>query len=102
MTINSMTGFGKGETKGENYTVSVEIKSVNNRFKDIRFKMSQYFNSSEILLRKKIDEKFRRGSFDIFVNYKKNPGLEKSNEIDFSKVESYLSKIKEVTDRMNL
>lgn len=102
MTINSMTGFGKGESKGENYTVTVEIKSVNNRFKDLRFKMSNYFNSSEITLRKKIDEKFRRGSFDIFVNYKKNPELEKTNEIDFLKIENYLTKMKEVTDKVKV
>ena len=71
MPIQSMTGFGKGEVEGDKYTVSVEIKTVNNRFKDIRFKMSSLFNSQEIPLKKKIEAKFARGSFEVYVNFKK-------------------------------
>jgi uncharacterized protein YicC (UPF0701 family) len=48
MPIQSMTGFGKGQKEGEKFTVSVELKTVNNRFKDIRFKMSNLFNSQEL------------------------------------------------------
>lgn len=31
MTIQSMTGYGRAETTGEGYSVTVELKSVNNR-----------------------------------------------------------------------
>jgi uncharacterized protein (TIGR00255 family) len=95
MTIYSMTGFGNAESVGENYTLSVEIKTVNNRFKDIRFKMSNLFNSLEIPLRKKIEKKCKRGSFEVYVNYKRNPDTNKTNEIDWSLVHSYLEQVKE-------
>ena len=72
MSIYSMTGFGKGEFQSENYLVTVEIKSVNHRFKDIRFKMSSVFNSQEMLMKKELSETFIRGSFDVSVNYKRS------------------------------
>ncbi len=39
MPIQSMTGFGKAEIVGEHFQVTVELKSVNHRFKDFRFRM---------------------------------------------------------------
>ena len=63
-----MTGFGKGTSSNDNYEVTVEIKSVNHRFKDFRFKMGSLFNSFEIELRKTISNNFKRGSFDIHIN----------------------------------
>ena len=69
--IQSMTGYGKGEARSEQYTVSVEVKSVNHRFRDIRCKMHSLFNAIEIDIRKKIEANFKRGSFEVYVNYKK-------------------------------
>jgi uncharacterized protein YicC (UPF0701 family) len=33
--MNSMTGFGFGETTTERYQIAVEIKSYNNRYLDL-------------------------------------------------------------------
>jgi len=98
MPIQSMTGFGKGEVEGEKYTVSVEIKTVNNRFKDIRFKMSSLFNSQEIPLKKKIEEKFSRGSFEVYVNFKKAKKAKSIADLDNQKVINFLKQIKEISD----
>ena len=54
MTAQSMTGFGQAVSQSENFVVSVEMKSVNNRFKDIRFKMPSTLNAHEIELKKEI------------------------------------------------
>jgi uncharacterized protein (TIGR00255 family) len=91
MPIQSMTGFGKGESSGENLKVNVEIKSVNHRFKDLRFKMSSILNSEEIILRKELDSHFKRGSFDIYVSYKKSQEAKKSIEIDQDKVTNFIN-----------
>ncbi len=99
MPIQSMTGFGKGEKEGDRYTVSVELKTVNNRFKDIRFKMSNLFNSLELPLKKKIEAKFSRGSFDVYVNYKKLQSTSSNAQIDYSKVEAFISEMKKVSDK---
>lgn len=97
MAIQSMTGFGKGEVEGDKYTVSVELKTVNNRFKDFRFKMSSLFNSQELPLKKKIESKFARGSFEIFVNYKKNNKVKTVADLDTEKIEGFLNQLKEIS-----
>lgn len=90
MSIYSMTGFGKGECSGENFVVTVEIKTVNNRFKDIRFRMSSIFNSLELDMRNKIEEEFKRGTFDINVSYKKNEKSGMEFLIDQEKLKNFL------------
>lgn len=102
MNIFSMTGFGKGEARGSNYTVVTELKTVNNRFKDFRFKMSHLFNEVEMELRSTLDGEFRRGSFDINISYKKNEGNKAEFAIDLNKIETYLELMKPVFDKNNI
>ena len=90
-----MTGYGRAEKEGTNFTLSVEIKSVNNRFKDIRFKMGSVFNSLEIELKKMLEKEFVRGSFDIYVNYKRAQKLQSEIELDTEKIANYVRKISE-------
>ena len=98
MPIQSMTGFGKGESQGEKFSISVEMKTVNNRFKDVRFKMSSMFNALELPLKKRVDTIFKRGSFDIYVQYKKNPEFKSAVELDFDKIEKFITSFKKVSD----
>lgn len=99
MAIQSMTGFGKGELEGDNFTLSVELKSVNNRFKDFRFKMGNIFNSREIVLKKDIEKNFSRGSFEILVNYKKSNASKQELELDYQKISEFISKMKDVSQK---
>ncbi|OUR98704.1 YicC family protein [Halobacteriovorax marinus] len=102
MPIQSMTGFGKGEASSEDWIISAEVKSVNHRFKDTRFKMSSLFAPIEINLKNKLSSTFKRGSFDIFINYKKAEGKTKFDDIDEEKVASFLSKISKMVKASGL
>lgn len=93
MAIQSMTGFGKGEAKDENYSVSVEIKSVNNRFKDLRFKLPSQLNSLEMELREELQTRFTRGTFDVFVGVKKAEGKNRFDDLDEVKIKQFLDKV---------
>ena len=95
-SIYSMTGFGKGTSSNDDYEVTVEIKSVNHRFKDFRFKMGSLFNSLEIELRKTIANNFKRGSFDIHVNYKSEKQNDLTDNLDKGKVQLYLTNMKKI------
>ncbi len=97
-----MTGFGKGEAQGKNYTITTEIKTVNNRFKDFKFRMSSLFNSLEIELRSQLENEFRRGSFDISLTYKKNDKSVGEFQVDPKKVAAYLEMIKPVFASQNI
>jgi uncharacterized protein (TIGR00255 family) len=94
MSIHSMTGFGRGEVESDKYVVTAEIKSVNHRFKDTRFKMSSLFNSLELELKKKLFAQAKRGSFDIYVNFKRSETSSKFDDIDGKKVKEFVSQMK--------
>ncbi len=93
MSAQSMTGFGQAVSQSENFIVSVEMKSVNNRFKDVRFKMPASFNSEEIELKKIISDSFSRGSFDVYVNIKRSENKSKFDELDTKKIKDFINKV---------
>src|SRR5690606_24903871 len=96
MAVYSMTGFGKGESAGKSFTITTEIKTVNNRFKDYKFRMSNLFNSKELELRTLLDEHFKRGSFDISIVYKKVDSTQVEFQVDPAKVKAYIELISPV------
>ena len=93
MTAQSMTGFGQSVSQSENFIVSVEMKSVNNRFKDIRFKMPSTLNSHEIELKKEMTDTFSRGSFDVYVNIKRAENKNRFDDLDEKKVSQFIQKV---------
>lgn len=97
-----MTGFGKGESIGDFYTLIVEIKSVNHRFKDFRFKMPPLFNAMELELKKILELSILRGSVDIFVSYKKDQNKVESLEVDFDKIERFIASIQATIDKVGV
>jgi uncharacterized protein (TIGR00255 family) len=97
-----MTGFGKGEASGPSFSITTEIKTVNNRFKDFKFRMSSLFNPVEIELRSKLENEFRRGSFDISITYKRNEKAVTEFQVDTKKVDAFLKLMKPVFTENNL
>jgi uncharacterized protein (TIGR00255 family) len=93
MPAESMTGFGEANAQSLNYVVSVEIKSVNNRFKDIRFKMPGTLSSLEMELKKELTEQFTRGTFDVYVNIKRAENKNRFDELDPNKIAQFVSKL---------
>lgn len=98
MTVQSMTGFGKGESSNDDYTVNVEIKSVNHRFRDIRFKMSSIFSSLELGLKEALTTRFKRGSFDIYINYKRSEKKDRFDDLDLAKVQAFVNKMEVISN----
>jgi uncharacterized protein (TIGR00255 family) len=96
MLIYSMTGFGKGEAINDSYVITTEIKTVNNRFRDFKFRMSSLFNPLEIEFRAMLEKEFKRGSFDVSINYKKNEKHRLDFQIDPAKVEAYIELLRPV------
>lgn len=63
-----MTGFGRGLTAGDGFTVSVELKTVNNRFLDVHLRAGTDLSSIEGALKKRIASRLSRGRIDVQVS----------------------------------
>ncbi|MBR0495610.1 MAG: YicC family protein [Treponema sp.] len=68
--MNSMTGYGFKESVIENTQISVEIKSVNNRFLDLNINLPYFLNPLEARVRKLVSEKIVRGKVDVTIRVK--------------------------------
>jgi uncharacterized protein (TIGR00255 family) len=69
MSLNSMTGYGKGESVCDGLTVTVELKTVNHRYADISVKIPRSLMALENNLRKRLAQALKRGKIDVYVNY---------------------------------
>lgn len=65
--VKSMTGFGRGNFEEENFSVTVEIKSVNHRYNEIAIRLPHFLNPLEDKIRKTILASISRGRVDVFV-----------------------------------
>jgi uncharacterized protein (TIGR00255 family) len=65
--MKSMTGFGRGAAQGDGFSVSVDLKTVNNRFLDVHLRASAELSSIEALARRRIGERLSRGRVDVSV-----------------------------------
>lgn len=93
MKTSSMTGFGRGESSGPKWNVVVEVKTVNNRFKDYRFKMGSGLSSLEYEMRGILDKTFKRGTFDVAVTYQRRPDAPTESSVDAEKIQNYLESV---------
>lgn len=99
MSIQSMTGFGKSQIDDGQYSVTIEAKSVNHRFKDTRVRLPGIISEIEYEIRQKVSEEFSRGSFDLSINFKKTEKLDSFLNIDTEKIKNFLDKIVPSLDR---
>lgn len=70
----SMTGFGRATSTISDKTINVEIRSLNSKFTDVRFKMPQAYKDKEHVLRKLISDKAQRGKVDVNIDLKSLDG----------------------------
>lgn len=67
--MKSMTGYGKGVAVKDGRTVTVEIKSVNNRFLEIACKLPKSLMYIDDVIQRGIKANSSRGSFDVYFSY---------------------------------
>jgi len=70
MALSSMTGFARGEGASGDTRWTWELKSVNGRGLEPRFRLPPGLDFIEQDLRKALAERFSRGSFTIFLSLK--------------------------------
>jgi uncharacterized protein (TIGR00255 family) len=63
-----MTGYGRGEYKEGGIELTVEVKTVNNRYLDVAIKCPRTFVAYEDIMRTQIRQKLTRGHADVFIS----------------------------------
>lgn len=92
-----MTGYSYNEELGENYSVSVEIKSVNSRFLDLSINLPSFLGRLESKFKELITSKIQRGKIDIFIRIKEN-NVPVTISVDEKMAKSYFDAISKVAN----
>jgi uncharacterized protein (TIGR00255 family) len=70
----SMTGYGRASSVYDGKTITIEVRSLNSKFTDIRFKMPQTYKDKEHEMRKLVMDKAERGKIDVSIDIKSMNG----------------------------
>ncbi len=95
-----MTGYGHGSFSGENFDVTVEIKTVNNRFLDINLRIPYELQPVDAGLKKLITKRLSRGRVDVNIQFER--GEEIVYELNRPLIAGYLSALKQMQDEFAL
>jgi uncharacterized protein (TIGR00255 family) len=98
--MKSMTGFGRGNVTGEAFNVTVEIKTVNNRYLDIHLRMSQELAPLEMNVRKVINSRLNRGRVDLSISLERTGSA--TYEINRNLIAGYIDALREIQSEFNL
>ena len=94
--ILSMTGYGRSEKKGKNFSINVEIKSINNRFYDPIPKIHPFLKEYEIEILSLIKNECNRGRVFININIDRDNSIN-SFQLNKNKLKSYLAIINDIS-----
>lgn len=87
--MRSMTGYGRAETQGEGYTITLELKSINGRYFECQFRgLPKVLSDSEIKLANLLKEKLVRGKVMVRIQLDL-VGAQAEKNIDFSQLLHY-------------
>lgn len=76
MMIYSMTAFASQQKEHSLGTLTVELKSVNNRFLDLNFRLPDELRASENALRELLSSRLSRGKIEVRISLHKNKTLD--------------------------
>lgn len=92
--MKSMTGYGKGSSEFQGKTVTIEIKSVNNRYIEMNSRLPKSLAYCENDLRQLIGNVIKRGSVEVYFNLENNLEERKKVEIDMFLAAEYVKAAK--------
>ena len=65
--VKSMTGYGRGEAVVHGRSITVELRSVNNRYLDCTIKLPRIYVFAEDAIKSKVQAHISRGKVDVYI-----------------------------------
>ena len=91
-----MTGYGKGTVNGDDFSVSVDLKTVNNRFLDIHLRVGSELSAIEAAIKRRISSRLSRGRVDVTVSLERTAQI--AYELNRPLIAGYVNALKQMQD----
>lgn len=98
----SMTGFGRGEYKDDNYYFLVECKTINHKYADINIRLPRKISFLEDKARILIKDYVKRGRVDIYIKLDLIGSEDVNLKFDEVLASEYVSLLKQIRDKFDL
>lgn len=100
--IKSMTGYGSAKGSCEGLEISVELKSVNNRYLDCSIRTPRNFMFAEEVLKGKVQKHISRGKVDMFVTVDSRGADEILVSVNEGLAKGYIDAIALISEKFGL
>ncbi len=97
--IKSMTGYGKAQSRLENKSIQVEVRTLNSKGIDVNFKMPQIYKEKEIEFRNMISKILERGKVEVIVNVESSDECT-SYSLNRSLFKKYFRELKDLSEEL--
>jgi uncharacterized protein (TIGR00255 family) len=98
--MKSMTGYGRSTVQGDDFSVSVDLKTVNNRFLDVHVRVSAEINSLEPVVKRQISTRLSRGRVDAAVTFERTTQVE--YELNRPLIAGYINALRTIQQDFDL
>ncbi len=98
--MRSMTGFGRATAAENNFSITVELKTVNNRFLDVNLRLSNELQALESVIKRIIGNRLSRGRVDVNLQYERHE--ETSYELNRPLINGFLAAMRSMKEEFNL
>ena len=95
--IQSMTGYGKSLVQLESGNLTIEIKSLNSKNIDLNTRITNSVKSKELLIRKHLSDKLKRGKIE-FLLYMNSTNNNKKSLLNSPLINTYIDQLRDIVD----
>lgn len=100
--IKSMTGYGSASGSAQGFNISVELKSVNNRFLDTSVRIPRSFMFAEEVVKAAVQRHISRGKVDVFVTVDSAGTDEVCVKVNESLLKGYVAAVRQIAQEYGL
>ncbi|MFE8699017.1 YicC/YloC family endoribonuclease [Cytobacillus sp. FJAT-54145] len=100
--VLSMTGFGRSKRELNQFSVNVEVKTVNHRFSEYNIRMPRELLNIEDKLKKELAQYISRGRAEVFVTLEGEAVANRKVTIDWDLLDEYHQYIVEIQKKYNI
>jgi uncharacterized protein (TIGR00255 family) len=98
--LYSMTGYGRAETIVNDYSISIDIKSLNGKQFDLSARLPISLKPFEIQIKNILQQKLQRGSVEIFIAMKQH-GSSKPMKVNTDLAKYYYNALLQISESIN-
>ena len=100
--IKSMTGYGSAKGTVEGLQITVELKSVNNRYLDTSVRLPRSFLFAEDAVKSAVQKHISRGKVDVFISVDSTEAGEMTVKVNEALLRGYLEAMQHISEEYGL